>query len=205
MLPASRGARLLSPGMSEKSFSAGDRVAWSSHGGEAFHRPEALRRTLIAAGRAVKAWGRNPAPSYDLEDQLRLGVPHARMHLQVLEHEVAQSGGRLDGDVQQVVVGSGDVEDAHDVRDVAQARLERLHLVARVAREADGDDGLEPQAQGGWIDLGAKAADDARLAEGAQALAAGRLGDPDALGERGVRESPVRVELGEHREITDCP
>ena len=36
---------------------------------------------------------------------------------------------------------------------------------------------------------------------GAQALAAGRLGDPDALGERGVREATVRIELGEHRQV----
>ena len=98
-----------------------------------------------------------------LEDQLGLRVADDGVHVEVLEHEVAQLRGRGDGDVQQVVVLAADVQDAEHPRHVGEHLVEARDVVAVVAAEPDLDHGLDRVAEGGEVDVGVDAAYDAPL------------------------------------------
>ena len=85
---------------------------------------------------------------------------------EVLEDEVVQRGRVSGRDVQQVVRSSGDVKHLDHARQVRGQGDEGLDLVAVMCLHADGNDGLDGQADSGQVDVGVIAADDAALAQG---------------------------------------
>src|SRR5665647_2836170 len=101
------------------------------------------------------------------EDEARLRVLDGRARGKVFEDEVVQRGRVSGRDVQQVVRSSGDVEHLDHARQVRCQGDEGLDLVAVMCLHADGNDGLDGQADRGQVDVGVIAADDATLAKGA--------------------------------------
>jgi len=119
----------------------------------------------------------------------------------VLQDEVAQRLGAGHGDVEEEVVVAAHMEDGHHAGQFDEAVVEVVDVLAAVASQAHLDDRVERAAEGLGVEVGGDAGEDARFAERAQAVRAGRLGDARAGRERGVRHPAVFDERGEDRQV----
>src|SRR6266536_1366446 len=111
-----------------------------------------------------------------LVDERRPQVVDLGSAAEPVEHKGVQWFGVGHGNVQQVVVVPGDIEEAERLGEGEQVSDEGVHQVARVGAEADGDQGLELASQAGKIDLGPEATDDPAGTQAPNALQAGRGG-----------------------------
>ncbi len=96
-----------------------------------------------------------------LEDEVGLGVSDRGMPREVGQDELAQFGRVSRQHVQQEVVCSGHVEEAHDSRERRGRAPEGLDLGARMLRETDRDERLNSRTQHVGVELDAVPADGA--------------------------------------------
>ena len=118
-------------------------------------------------------------------------------HGEAVEDEVAQRIGVRDADVEQEVVGPGDVEELDHLRHRKGRLPERVDVGARVGADPHGHDRLEPAAERVAVDVRVEAAQDAAGAKGTHALEAGGGGETDALGQVLVRDPRILLQRGD--------
>ena len=105
------------------------------------------------------------------------------------------------GHPDEIVGGTGQVEDHQHTWQLTDRRGERVDLLARVDGEADGNQGLQRPAEGGEVEFGVKAADHTALTQSAKPVQRGRRRDPDALRETMIGDPGVRCEQFQNRAI----
>jgi len=92
-----------------------------------------------------------------LEHELGLGRADRGVARDAVEDEGAQGVGIGRGDVDEVVVLAGDVEDVQRAGQPGSERPERVDVGPGVAVQPDGDEGLQRAPHRGWVDVGAGA------------------------------------------------
>ena len=119
----------------------------------------ATRRPAVSSG--VPPTPRSRAAAV-LVDQRRLGVGDRGVRGEVVDDELAQVLRVGRGEPHEVVRRARQVEDRQHAGQVAHGAGEGVDLLAVVDGQAHGDHRLQRAAQGGEVDLGVKAAQDAR-------------------------------------------
>ncbi len=104
------------------------------------------------------------------EQECRLDVDDFGSFGEGGQREVAQVLGVAHGDVDEEVVGPGDVEDLYDLGQTECVRLKRLDNGARVHPDANRYHGLYPDADRCRVDVGVVAAQYAVLLKATDAL-----------------------------------
>src|SRR6185369_17380814 len=127
------------------------------------------------------------------EDQRRLGTRHLRVGIEVLYHERPQILRVAGRDVQDEVVGARQEVDVHHLWFAADLRDEIANLAARVGLQRHRDHRLQRQTDGGRIDVGVEATDDAELLQPSDPPMTRRRGDPDRLRQRAVGHPRIGV------------
>ena len=137
-----------------------------------------------------------------LVDDVRLDVADLGSHGQAVEDEVAQGVGVRHADVEEEVVGAGDVEDLDHLRHREGGLAERVDVRARVGADPHRHDRLEPAAEAVAVDVRVEAAQDTAGAERTDALEARRGGEADARGQLLVRDPRILLQRG-HEGLVD--
>ena len=136
------------------------------------------------------------------EDKLGLGLPDDAMHGDVLKDEVTQGFGAFDGYVEVEVVFAGDMKGLEDAGYASQVGVEPVDVFAVVASEPDLDHGLDREAEDVEPELDPGAADDAAVAQGADPVGAGRLGESEPGGEGFVGQVRVTDQCAQDRQVS---
>ena len=113
------------------------------------------------------------------EDQRRFDVSDLGKGREPAHCELAEVFGVPDDDVNEEVVGTGDVVHADHLGEGPCMESEAVDLVRCVAAQPEGDHRLEPDAEGSRVDVGVEAEEDPIFLEAAHPFRARRWSDTD--------------------------
>lgn len=139
-----------------------------------------------SAARGVLGPRRSMSWTHVLEDQDGLGRGDRRMRAEVVEDEAPQLLAARGGDVDEVVVGTGDEVHVQHLVDGGELLGELPEMLSCVGLHSNCDHCLQVPAEGGGIDVGMEAADHSAVDQGPHAAQAGRGGGDAREGGEGV-------------------